>query len=345
MNNNKSLSVIVPAHNAERHLEKCLSAIRSSDFTDYELIVVDDQSTDQSVKIAQRYADKIVSIPKRSNRLDVRLAGFENSKASLIVNIDSDVEIKTDSLKIIFDYFNRHTEIGALTGMLAIEELTPNFFSTYKNLYMNFIFSRLPDTVTFLYGSVFAIRRNTLDLALEALKKRFLYARITDDSEFGQLLISLGVKIGFLRQLEVFHHKIYSFKSLIKNDFMIPRDFARLLVRFKRKPKFSLKTPVFLHTSLFQLIAISSAYLTLSSLLLVPSLCYAFFSVWLLSNLSFFSFLYIKKGIKFTAMSVLFTFIDQITMGIGIIAGFIDRIFCIKRKSSSPIALLPRCHL
>jgi len=52
------LSVVVRVYNSSGTLRKCLEAIRVSDFNDYELIVIDDASTDSSADIAREYADK-----------------------------------------------------------------------------------------------------------------------------------------------------------------------------------------------------------------------------------------------------------------------------------------------
>lgn len=61
MNDNKKsnfwLSVIVPIYNAEKYLDKCIKSIRSQSFTDFELLLIDDGSTDGSYKICQKYAE------------------------------------------------------------------------------------------------------------------------------------------------------------------------------------------------------------------------------------------------------------------------------------------------
>ena len=51
------ISVIVPVYNVEKFLDKCLSSILSQTFTDFELILVDDGSTDGSGEICDRYAE------------------------------------------------------------------------------------------------------------------------------------------------------------------------------------------------------------------------------------------------------------------------------------------------
>ena len=56
-------SVIVRTKNEERYLEKVLKKLKKQTYTDFGIIIVDDNSTDKTLKIAQKYTDKIISIP------------------------------------------------------------------------------------------------------------------------------------------------------------------------------------------------------------------------------------------------------------------------------------------
>ena len=56
------ISVIVPLYNAERFLKTCIDSILNQSFEDFELIIVDDCSTDRSLEIAQQYRDSRIKI-------------------------------------------------------------------------------------------------------------------------------------------------------------------------------------------------------------------------------------------------------------------------------------------
>lgn len=88
------ISVIVPIYNVETYLGKCLNSILEQTFTDYELILVDDGSTDSSGDIADEYAlkdDRISVIHKKNGGLsDARNHGIDKANGEYVCFIDSD---------------------------------------------------------------------------------------------------------------------------------------------------------------------------------------------------------------------------------------------------------------
>ena len=54
MNSNKLVSIIVPIYNVEKYLEKCVCSILNQDYNNLEVILVNDGSTDESLKICER---------------------------------------------------------------------------------------------------------------------------------------------------------------------------------------------------------------------------------------------------------------------------------------------------
>ena len=55
-----AISVIIPMYNTEKYIGECLDSILAQTFTDYEVIVVDNCSTDNSAKIVESYAQKFI---------------------------------------------------------------------------------------------------------------------------------------------------------------------------------------------------------------------------------------------------------------------------------------------
>lgn len=94
MSNEPFLSIIVPVYNAEKYLEECLDSILCQELADYELILVDDGSTDSSSKICDRYAaahGQVRVLHQENKGLPAaRQAGFALSHGKYIAFADSD---------------------------------------------------------------------------------------------------------------------------------------------------------------------------------------------------------------------------------------------------------------
>ena len=90
-----SVSVLMPAYNAEKYLKKSIDSLLCSDLGDFELIIVDDCSTDNTVRIAESYAknDFRIKVIKNSKNQGVSASlniGLETAKGKYITRLDSD---------------------------------------------------------------------------------------------------------------------------------------------------------------------------------------------------------------------------------------------------------------
>ena len=88
------LSVIVPVYNVEQYLRQCLDSILAQTFTDIEIVIVDDGSTDKSGIISDEYSQKdsrIMVIHKKNGGLaDARNAGLDVISGDFVSFVDSD---------------------------------------------------------------------------------------------------------------------------------------------------------------------------------------------------------------------------------------------------------------
>lgn len=91
---NKKLSIIVPVYNVEKYLKKCVDSIIIQTYKDYEIILVDDGSKDNSCNICDEYAkkyDNIKVVHKANGGLSsARNVGIKNSSGQYLMFIDSD---------------------------------------------------------------------------------------------------------------------------------------------------------------------------------------------------------------------------------------------------------------
>lgn len=99
------LSVIVPIYNVEKYIERCINSILNQTFKDFELILINDGSTDKSGEICEKYRHldkRIIVINKKNNGVSsARNSGMELAKGEYIQFIDSDDWIEDNLFDII----------------------------------------------------------------------------------------------------------------------------------------------------------------------------------------------------------------------------------------------------
>jgi glycosyltransferase involved in cell wall biosynthesis len=91
--NKPAISVVMPSYNHGRYVEACIEAFLGQDFQDFELIIIDDASTDDNVGRIRRYADKRINLMVRTKNCGVAAGmceGFRLAKADLIAFFATD---------------------------------------------------------------------------------------------------------------------------------------------------------------------------------------------------------------------------------------------------------------
>ncbi len=104
------LSIIVPVYNVEKYLDKCLDRILNSTYKDFELIVINDGTKDNSEQIItkylekEEYKDKITYISKENTGLsDTRNLGMSKAKGEYIAFVDSDDYIEPNMYELMMN--------------------------------------------------------------------------------------------------------------------------------------------------------------------------------------------------------------------------------------------------
>lgn len=314
------ISVIIPLYNVEYTIGPCLTAVFASQHADYEVIVIDDGSKDDSVAIAARFPVKLIRLEKNMGLSHARNIGATHAQHDILVFIDADVMIRPDTLTIIDSFFEQRTDVSGVVGLLDENCPHDDFFSQYKHLYMNFMFNKVSSPIRFLYGSIHALRRKDFQPYDESLA-------YTEDTDLGQKLSANGKTIFLLKHLLVTHLKQYGFFSILKNDFRIPFYWARLFFKYS-DPLDLFAQKRFAHAGGSQ---ISSVLVAPAVLLLLVASVYSRFIPLMMSgflfllficlNFNFFLFLLFKKGARFALRSIFFTVLDQNVMASGIVAG------------------------
>lgn len=107
MDNQALISVIIPVYNVEEYLRECIESVLNQTFSDFEVILVDDGSTDSSGDICDEYVEKddrvVVIHKKNEGPSKTRNVGLENANGKYIYFLDSDDYIEINALELLVD--------------------------------------------------------------------------------------------------------------------------------------------------------------------------------------------------------------------------------------------------
>ncbi|MCJ7840674.1 glycosyltransferase [Lederbergia sp. NSJ-179] len=164
----KKVSIIVPVYNAETYLPNCLESIVNQSYKNIEVILINDGSTDESLKICNSFADrddriKVLSI-KNSGVSTARNLGIQNASGDYITFVDSDDWIELNMIEftinkalesnadvIVWSYFknyvNQEKELSLIPG--GNQTFTNEKDILYlKSIYQFYGQQKLSDTVS-----------------------------------------------------------------------------------------------------------------------------------------------------------------------------------------------------
>jgi glycosyltransferase involved in cell wall biosynthesis len=326
------ISVIVPAFNAAETLSTCLRSVFASDYTDFEVIVVDDHSTDDTPVVARSLPCMLIERPENGGAAAARNAGAAAASGSILFFVDADISIQPESLRRIVSVFAEYPDLAAVFGSYQAETPAQDFFSQYKNLLHHYTHQiSSPQAKTFASGFG-AVRTDVFN----ALRGYDPNQRFLEDIEFGYRMYLAGYPTLLDRQLQFTHHKRYTLASLARSDFFgraVP--WTRLM----------LEKRIFqndLNTRTNNIVSIPVSFLILAAPLSLVSRWVAglvILSVVLLIllNRRFLAFLLRKKGLRFALGGAGMTWFAYIYSGLGALVGLVG--YALERgKILEPVA-------
>ena len=119
------ISVIIPAYNQGKYLDQAIQSVLDQTYPDFEIIVVDDGSTDATPDIVRSYLDSRVQYIYQENQglSAARNTGIRCSKGSFLSFLDSDDLFMPNKLALLVDVLNQQPEVGLVAGQsIPIDE-------------------------------------------------------------------------------------------------------------------------------------------------------------------------------------------------------------------------------
>jgi len=118
-----TVSIIVPAYNEVMTIQKCLNSLVQLNYPQYEIVVVDDGSTDRTLDLVKAYASpkvKVISQPNRG-KANALNTGFKQITSEIVVTVDADTLLHQDALQHIVKRFSSDRQLGAVAGNVKVD--------------------------------------------------------------------------------------------------------------------------------------------------------------------------------------------------------------------------------
>ncbi len=190
-----NISVVIPAYNEEKRIGACLTSIYHQTELPFEVIVVDNNSTDKTAEIAKRMGATVITETKQGITF-ARNAGFNAARGDVIARTDADTIVSRDWIEKINKHFEKDPMLDAISGpaVFGLRVFSPLVrllvFETNKKIFGHYG----------LYGPNFALRKS----AWERVKDEVCLddEKVHEDTDIAIHIGKRG-KIGYDKDLKV----------------------------------------------------------------------------------------------------------------------------------------------
>ena len=298
------ISVIIPVHNGGKLFDRCLTALKQTLYTNWECIVVEDGSTDNSVEIGYAHGVRLVSgMKRRLGPAQARNIGAQLARGEILFFVDADVLVQPGTVGHIAATMQADPSLAACFGSYDDQPSASNFLSQYRNLLHHYVHQHGKIDASTFWSGCGAIRRD-LFLAIGGFNEQLYERPSIEDIELGYRLQAAGHRVQLEKLLQVKHMKRWTPRKMLITDV---RDRAlpwtRLILQGGGAPND-------LNLNFSQRLSTAVAFIGLFSLgvtlfyawawLLV--LLAALMLIWL--NWPFYQFLGNKRGLRFALMAL-----------------------------------------
>jgi glycosyltransferase involved in cell wall biosynthesis len=221
------ISVVIPVFNRERFIKRAIDSVLAQTLREFELIVVDDGSNDNTPLILKSYEDKIKVITTENRGVShARNRGIEASKGSWVAFLDSDDEWHKDKLKLQREFHRKngdilfsHTLERWIRDSKEIKQKKVHKKPSGYCFLENLPFCKIAPSTVMMHRGLFE-RVGMFDESLEVCEDYDLWLRVTKEFEVGLVEEVLTTKYaGHKDQLSIRHHSMdrYKIAALLKH--------------------------------------------------------------------------------------------------------------------------------
>ncbi len=317
------LSVIIPNYNGASTISECLASVFSSSHDNFEVIIVDDCSEDNSVDIIGRYPCMLVRLEKHSGAAYARNRGAHHSKGKILFFTDADCLVMRNTLTNAAKAIDEMDGPVIIGGTYTIVPVDNHFFSRYQSVFINYSETKNIQNPDYIATHAMAIDseafRQSGGFSSESLP-------ILEDVEFSHRMRERGFRLIMGPDIFVRHRFDYTLARSLTNAFrksmywMIYSLGNRDMLADSGTASRELKANVGLYFA--SLILLTAGIL--SETFILHSLLPFIFLLNITINRRLIEAFYKAGGIKFSVAAALYYFfVYPLAVGVGVISGLI----------------------
>lgn len=223
------VSVVLPVFNGAETLGRALRALAASRFRDFELIVVDDGSTDESARVAERFRPhRLLRLSTNQGHTAARNHGVSVARGRVLFFTDADVCVEPDTLGRVAGWFE-DPAMECLVGAYTPRQPHPGPATAYKNAWIHHTYARSSPEIDWFFTAVGAVRRAAFE-RVGGFTPHLRRKGGGGDVEFGRRLRAAGVPIHLDASLQVTHLRRFTTASLLANDYHRAAGWTRMML-------------------------------------------------------------------------------------------------------------------
>lgn len=158
------VSLVIPAYNEESHIAACLDAVAVQTVRPFEVIVVDNNSTDNTAAIVGSYDFVRVVRAEKQGVVFARDVGFDAARGEIIGRIDVDTLLPADWIATVQRLFAESSELDAVSGTVGYYDFPFKRAANFCDVLARSYLAHFLSNAVYLYGSNMAMRREAWEI-------------------------------------------------------------------------------------------------------------------------------------------------------------------------------------
>lgn len=234
------ISIILLSWNNGKFIGPCLDAVMAQTFKDYEVLAVDNKSSDDTVEIYSRYPVQVIQTGYNAGGCEGINHGIRKARGKYVFLLDIDTRMHPEALGRLYRHMEAHPELGAVQAKMIIRRTgkinsAGNAMSVLGHTWSVGLHEddrgQYPSRpLTNLSGATFFVRRSVLDKVGIYDSEMFLY---NEDADLSLRCLLYGFELGFVEDAVVEHEYTVSVNTKTKYFYLERNRWILLLKNFE----------------------------------------------------------------------------------------------------------------